>query len=139
MTLKQIEDGKTTIIITNSNPAYEAHMQAIIRQLNPDADIIVMPVPPSEALPTDQLPDESRPEDIVRFDRLSPRQQAVLLQIVKGRSNKDIARRLDISVSTVRVHVSAMFRVLGVSSRTAAAAMAAGTMAQQYASQIPAE
>jgi DNA-binding NarL/FixJ family response regulator len=51
---------------------------------------------------------------------LSARQTEVLELLLKGLPNKLIARRLDISDNTVKIHVSSVLRALGVSSRTQA-------------------
>ncbi|AYG95665.1 DNA-binding response regulator [Brevundimonas naejangsanensis] len=52
---------------------------------------------------------------------LTRRQREVLTLLTTGRSNKEIARALMISESTVKVHLAAAFRLLGVRSRMAAA------------------
>lgn len=56
---------------------------------------------------------------------LSPRQVDVLRLLVEGRSNKMIMRELELSESTVKTHLHAIFRRLGVSSRTQAVVAAA--------------
>jgi DNA-binding NarL/FixJ family response regulator len=56
---------------------------------------------------------------------LSERQLEVLLKAVQGKSNKVIAREMNISGSTVKAHLSASFRALGVQNRTGAVFAAA--------------
>jgi DNA-binding NarL/FixJ family response regulator len=51
---------------------------------------------------------------------LTPRQTDVLTLLLKGLPNKLIARELNVSVDTVKDHVAAVLRALGVSSRTQA-------------------
>lgn len=55
-------------------------------------------------------------------DRLTAREQQVLELLAEGLSNRQIAERLFISIKTVSVHVSAVLRKLGASTRTEAAA-----------------
>jgi DNA-binding NarL/FixJ family response regulator len=51
---------------------------------------------------------------------LSPRQKEVLALLLKGLPNKLIARKLDISENTTKIHVSAVLHALGVATRTQA-------------------
>jgi DNA-binding NarL/FixJ family response regulator len=51
---------------------------------------------------------------------LTPRQSDVLGLLLKGLPNKLIARELNVSVDTVKDHVAAVLRALGVNSRTQA-------------------
>lgn len=51
---------------------------------------------------------------------LSSRETEILALIAEGKSNKEIAGELFISVNTVKVHVSKVFQKIGVSSRTEA-------------------
>jgi DNA-binding NarL/FixJ family response regulator len=57
-------------------------------------------------------------------DDLSPRELQVLRLVTSGLANKQIARRLDISESTVKAHISSVFRRIGVTDRTSAAVWA---------------
>jgi DNA-binding NarL/FixJ family response regulator len=54
-------------------------------------------------------------------DELSTREQQVLKLVAKGLANKQIARYLGISESTVKTHISHVFRRIGVADRTSAA------------------
>ena len=51
-----------------------------------------------------------------RLQRLSPRERQVLQGLLSGRSNKAIARRLDLSPRTIEMHRANMMNDLGVSS-----------------------
>lgn len=62
----------------------------------------------------------TRPKDF----GLSPRQVEVLHLIVKGKTNREIAQLLGLTEGTVKIHVTAVFRALGVKCRTQAVASA---------------
>lgn len=72
-----------------------------------------VPVPPSNI--------SVRPEEI----GLTDRQAQVLCLMVRGLSNRDIAEQLDLSEGTVKIHATAVFKTLGVNSRTQALVTAA--------------
>jgi DNA-binding NarL/FixJ family response regulator len=61
---------------------------------------------------------------------LTPRQTDVLALLLQGKPNKLIARELKLSVETVKDHVAAVLRALGVNSRTQAV-LAVSQMTQQ--------
>ncbi|HJS30513.1 MAG TPA: response regulator transcription factor [Alphaproteobacteria bacterium] len=52
--------------------------------------------------------------------QLTPRQRAVLAELVEGYSNKEIAKRLDIEEITVKVHLQRIYKRLAVANRTQA-------------------
>ncbi|MEO7056394.1 MAG: response regulator transcription factor [Caldimonas sp.] len=85
----------------------------------------VAPVAPAAA------GDASRPADLSAF-KLTPRQTDVLGLLLRGQSNKLIARELNLSVETVKDHVAAVLRTLGVNSRTQAV-LAVSQMSSQGA------
>jgi two-component system nitrate/nitrite response regulator NarL len=58
------------------------------------------------------------------FSELTPREREILCHLAEGRSNKVIARHLGISDGTVKLHVKAILRKLGVHSRVEAAVIA---------------
>lgn len=51
---------------------------------------------------------------------LTDRQAQVLALMVRGLSNRDIAEQLELSEGTVKIHATAVFKALGVGSRTQA-------------------
>jgi DNA-binding NarL/FixJ family response regulator len=54
------------------------------------------------------------------FSKLTHRQLEVLSLLAKGETNKNISRHLNVSENTVKVHVTAILKALGVSNRTQA-------------------
>ena len=58
------------------------------------------------------------------FDALTPRELEILCHLAEGHSNKVIARNLEITDGTVKMHVKAILRKLNVHSRIEAAVMA---------------
>jgi len=93
---------------------------------------------------SDTVPDVMRPAGVPRSSAhgtpaptlesvgLTPRQHDVLGLLLQGKPNKLIARDLNVSVETVKDHVAAVLRALGVSSRTQAV-LAVSQMQQQAA------
>ena len=56
---------------------------------------------------------------------LTPRQRDVLAMLRQGKSNKEVARDLNLAEITVKLHVTAILRSLGCENRTQAAILAA--------------
>jgi DNA-binding NarL/FixJ family response regulator len=104
--------------VLKSSPS-QAMLDALNRVLN--GDIYVPPI----------LEGDEQPEDPVSLMplssqgiRLTTRQLEVLKLLLQGKPNKIIARELDLSEGTVKIHVAAIFRALGVTNRTEAAVAA---------------
>lgn len=70
---------------------------------------------PASCIPTD---DENA--DFAKMDSLSDRQKQVLAYLVQGKPNKVISEALCISENTVKTHLSAIFKLLGVRNRNEA-------------------
>ena len=58
------------------------------------------------------------------IDNLTPRQQEVLSYIGDGFSNQEIGEKLKLSESTVKMHITSIFKGLSVNNRTQAAKIA---------------
>lgn len=77
---------------------------------------VMAPSAPQQAAAADPV---RRPEG------LSERQLEVLLKAIQGKANKVIAREMQLSEGTIKAHLSAAFRALGVQNRTEAVFVAA--------------
>ena len=58
--------------------------------------------------------------------KLTPREKEILAQLAAGLSNKEIARKLDVAESTVKIHLQSILKKLGLSNRVQAAIYAVG-------------
>ena len=52
-----------------------------------------------------------------RLDRITPRERQIVQLLSAGASNKDIAKRLNVTERTVKAHLTAVFKKLGISGR----------------------
>lgn len=118
-TRKDISDamraGASGFLPKTSNA--DAMIDAIRRVLTghvylPPEDLIKNPPAPS---------DGSDP----RLARLTNRQREVLRLLAQGKSNKEIAKMLNLVEGTVKVHVTAILRAMNVNNRTHAVILAA--------------
>jgi len=100
----------------------EAVFQAACKALEEEITIDYQP-----RVPTTQKPTCSKDRNWEYLQttkegkNLTNRQAQILQKLASGHTNKAIAEHLDLSIYTVRVHVSAIFRALDVSNRTQAA------------------
>jgi two-component system nitrate/nitrite response regulator NarL len=67
---------------------------------------------------TEALGAQPSPGDIDRrLEGLTPRERAIVAELGAGASNKEIAQKFDVSERTVKAHLTAVFRKLGISGR----------------------
>lgn len=73
-------------------------------------------VPSTIALSEEKILKAGQPNQ----QEFTPRQLETLRLLAKGHSNKDIARVMNLAEGTVKMHITAIFKCLGVSNRTQA-------------------
>ncbi len=59
-------------------------------------------------------------------EKLTPRELQVLKGLTEGKSNKEIARDLDVTEPTIKLHMKTLYRKVGAGNRTQAALIAQG-------------
>ena len=81
-----------------------------------DGQIYVTPLlaVPATPPPSEQVQGSTAPP---RKVKLTPRQRQLLPLLAQGRSNKEIANLLGMSVSTAKFHVASMLRTLDANNR----------------------
>lgn len=105
-------------------------MQCMARGAEPGDFAILMPV---ERVISQRL--IARAQELLSQGRsassatqLSPRQQQILQSVICNRENKEIASRLNITVRTVKFHISTLLSKFGVDNRAELARRAASMM-----------
>lgn len=68
----------------------------------------------------EELGDPNDTDPMALLDRLSPAQTRVMIELSRGHANKVIAYELGLSEPTVKSHLSAIYKALGVSNRSQA-------------------
>jgi DNA-binding NarL/FixJ family response regulator len=82
-------------------------------------------MPPDFTPPAAGDPDTAGLDNAVdRLTELTPQQLKILSLVCEGKLNKQIAFDLSIAETTVKAHITAILRKLGVSSRTQAVLIA---------------
>ncbi|MEY3746730.1 MAG: hypothetical protein RL194_189 [Pseudomonadota bacterium] len=71
-----------------------------------------------------RAPQKSPKAVVPETNKLSPREAEIIVMLAGGASNKEIARTLDLSESTVKIHVQGILRKLNLASRVQAAVYA---------------
>lgn len=74
--------------------------------------------------PIDFMTAAEEPPENALASKLSQRELQVLKGLTEGKSNKEIARDLDLQEPTVKLHMKTLYRKLGASNRTQAALIA---------------
>lgn len=103
--------GLTTTLYSNENKAFSVKIvPQMEQQRKHHYFVIIQPINTEE-------PEETRAQDL--FGILTMREREILIQVLKGCTNKEIANELFISLATVKAHIQSIFNKCNVSNRTA--------------------
>nr|WP_221227521.1 response regulator transcription factor [Stakelama sediminis] len=126
--LLHAERPQIPILVVSSSDAPEVAEEVrafgAVGFLRKDSDLATIEQTLEAALRNEPLPDSSdEPVEEVRREvaSLTPTQLKVLLAVLEGKLNKQIAYELSVTEATVKAHMTAVMRKLDVRNRTQAA------------------
>jgi len=117
--LQAIESGAHGFVPDNAT--VEAIAEALKLVLSGNVYVPAAVLTEPEAVEPPAANDDAPAPATAELAGLTPRQRQVLDLLVRGHSNREIAKHLGVAQGTVRIHVAAILRALNVRNRTQAA------------------
>jgi len=114
-------------------------MQCLVRGAEPSDYVILIPAEKSLVSRLTSRAKELLAEGLALATpvSLSPRQREILHAVVCNRANKEIAAKLNITVRTVKFHISSLFSKFGVDNRAELARRATGFLRAAAPTEAP--
>jgi FixJ family two-component response regulator len=109
-------ESDPTVLVIDDDPEFRSSVGRLLRSVGCDQDLI-------DAIQLGLARDRAGRENEkalyalrARFEALTPRKREVMIQVVQGRLNKQIADHIGISEPTVKVHRSNLMQKMSVRS-----------------------
>jgi DNA-binding NarL/FixJ family response regulator len=112
--LKMMQAGAAACLHKGSPLALEEMIPLVMAGYSLMPEFVLAALLQNTYLPTENLADAG--------PNFTPQEYVVLRELMQGYTNKEMALRLNLSTSTVKVHLSSIFRKLNVQTRTEAVA-----------------
>ncbi len=117
--IKSLRAGAQGYLLKDMEPE---ELVAALRDIEKGKNVVAQDL--TDALARMVQGETTAEDDEGPFSELTPREREILCLLAEGQSNKLIARNLGISDGTVKLHVKAILRKLGIHSRVEAAVIA---------------